>query len=105
MHQQSGWTATPSRLIGDITSVIPTIFMEDALPYTTFPIYPGLGQALNMLACIPGGLVISHPPLHQIYTILTVQYNSDNFALEMVLINANMAAKTVFVSHTRWHID
>jgi len=25
---------------------------------TTPPIYPGLGQAPNMLACIPGGLVI-----------------------------------------------
>jgi len=31
--------------------------MQDALPYTTLPIYPGLGQAPNMLACIPGGLV------------------------------------------------
>jgi len=32
------------------------LFTPDALPGTTFPIYPGLGQALNMLACIPGGL-------------------------------------------------
>ena len=32
-------------------------FMQDALPYTTLPIYPGLGQAPNMLACIPSGLV------------------------------------------------
>jgi len=31
----------------------PTIFMSDALPGTTLPIYPGLGQAPNMLACIP----------------------------------------------------
>ena len=30
--------------------------MLDALPGTTLPIYPGLGQAPNMLACIPGGL-------------------------------------------------
>jgi len=57
MHQQSGWTATPSRQIGAPTSAIPTIFMQDAFPYTTFPIYPGLGQVPNMLACIPGGLV------------------------------------------------
>jgi len=57
MHQQSGWTATPSRLIGAPTSTIPTIFTQDALPYTTLPIYPGLGQASNMLACILGGLV------------------------------------------------
>jgi len=35
----------------------PTIFMPDALPGTTLPIYPGLGQAPNMVACIPGGLV------------------------------------------------
>jgi len=55
MHQQSGWTAIPSRLIGAPTSAITTIFTQDALPYTTLPIYPGLGQAPNMLACIPGG--------------------------------------------------
>jgi len=30
--------------------------MPDALPGTTLPIYHGLGQASNMLACIPGGL-------------------------------------------------
>jgi len=58
MHQQSGWTATPSRLIGAPTSAIPTIYMQDALPYTTLPIYLGLGQAPNMLACIPDGLDI-----------------------------------------------
>jgi len=38
-------------------SVNPTIFTPDALPDTTLPIYPSLGQAPNMLACIPGGLV------------------------------------------------
>jgi len=31
--------------------------MPGALPDTTLPIYPGLGQAPNMLACIPGDLV------------------------------------------------
>jgi len=31
--------------------------MPDALPGTTLSIYPGFGQALNMLVCIPGGLV------------------------------------------------
>ena len=40
--QQSGWTATPSRLIGAPISAIPTIFTLDALPGTTLPIYPGL---------------------------------------------------------------
>ena len=47
----------PSRLIGALISAIPTIFTPDAIPDTTLPIYPGLGQAPNMLACIPGGLV------------------------------------------------
>jgi len=47
----------PSRLIGAPISAIPTIFMLDALPGTTLPFYPGLGQAPNMLACIPCGLV------------------------------------------------
>jgi len=56
MHQQSGWTATPSRLIAAPTSAIPAIFKQDALPYTTLPFYPRLGQALNVMACIPGGL-------------------------------------------------
>jgi len=31
----------------------PHHFTPDALPDTTLPIYPGLGQAPNMLACIP----------------------------------------------------
>jgi len=31
--------------------------MLDALPGTTLPIYPGLGPAPNMLACVPVGLV------------------------------------------------
>jgi len=57
MHQQSAWTATPSSLIRAPTSAIPTIFTQDALPYTTLPFYSGLGQAPNMLACIPSGLV------------------------------------------------
>jgi len=47
----------PSRLIGVPISAIPTIFMPDALPGATLPIYPGFGQAPNMLACTPGGVV------------------------------------------------
>jgi len=42
------------------TSAIRTIFTPDALPGTTLPIYPGLGQAPNMLACIPSGLVYKY---------------------------------------------
>jgi len=39
------------------TSIIRTIFTPDALPAATLPIYPGLGQAPTMLACIASGLV------------------------------------------------
>ena len=31
--------------------------MPEALPATTLPFYPGLGQAPNMLACVPSGVV------------------------------------------------
>jgi len=33
--------------------------MPDAVPAATLPIYPGLGQAPNMLACIPSGLALN----------------------------------------------
>jgi len=33
-------------------------FTPDALPATTLPIYPGLGQAPNKLDCIPGDLIM-----------------------------------------------
>jgi len=47
--------ATPSRLI---SSPHPSpIFALDALSTATLPIYPGLGQAPNVLACIPSVLV------------------------------------------------
>ena len=46
----------PSRLIGDPTPIIPTIFTPDAIPVETLPIHPGLGQAPTMLACILSGL-------------------------------------------------
>ena len=35
------------------------IFTPDALPAATVPLYPGLGQATNKLACIPSGVVCS----------------------------------------------
>jgi len=49
--------ATPSGRISD-RHVIPTIFVPDALPAATLPLYLGLGQAPNMLACIPSGVVL-----------------------------------------------
>ena len=48
--------ATPSGLISDPRPSSP-IFMLDALPDATLPIYPGMGQAPIMLDCIPSGLV------------------------------------------------
>jgi len=48
--------ATPSKLISD-PPPSSSIFMPEALPTTNLPIYPGLGQAPNMLACIPSCLV------------------------------------------------
>jgi len=50
--------ATPSRLISDPPPSSP-IFTSDAIPAATLPIYPGLGQAPNMLTCIYSGVVIS----------------------------------------------
>jgi len=46
---------TPSGLISDPPPSSP-IFTPDALPAATLPIYPGLGPAPNILACIPSGL-------------------------------------------------
>ena len=43
----------PIQTVSVLTSIIPTIFTLDALPAATLPIYPGLGQAQSMLACIP----------------------------------------------------
>jgi len=37
----------------------PHHFYARCLPGTTLPIYPNLGQAPNMLASIPGGLVFT----------------------------------------------
>jgi len=39
-------------------------FMLHAFPATTLPIYHRLGQAPNMLDCIPGGLIFAkHSPI------------------------------------------
>jgi len=43
--------STASELISD-PHPSSSIFMSDSLPVTTLVIYPGLGQAPNMLACI-----------------------------------------------------
>jgi len=49
--------ATPSGLISDPPPT-PPIFTPDALPAATLPLYPGLGQAPNMLACISSGVIL-----------------------------------------------
>jgi len=48
--------ATASGLICNPPPSSP-IFALDAIPAATLPLYPGLGQAPNMLACIPSGVV------------------------------------------------
>jgi len=48
--------ATPSGLISNPPPSHP-ILMPDAIPEATLPLYPDLGQAPNMLACIPSGMV------------------------------------------------
>jgi len=48
--------ATPSRVISDPRPSSP-IFMPDAIPAATLPLCHGLGQAPNMLDCIPSGMV------------------------------------------------
>jgi len=46
------------RLISDPPSS--PIFITDAIPAATLPLYPGLGQAQNMLACMPSGVVTNY---------------------------------------------
>jgi len=48
--------ATQFGLISDPPPSSP-IFMPDALPVATLPLYPGLGQSANTVACIPSGMV------------------------------------------------
>jgi len=47
---------TPCGLINNPPPSSP-IFTLDALPTATLPLYSGLGQAPNMLVCIPSGIV------------------------------------------------
>ena len=63
----------PSRLIGAPTSTISTIFMPDALPDTTLPIYRGHGTGTKYaglhtrwLGCIPGGSNNKHNSVQHI---------------------------------------
>jgi len=55
-HPDEQLSTTASGLISNPRSSSP-IFMPDALPATTLPLYPGWGQAPNMLSCIPSGVV------------------------------------------------
>jgi len=47
--------------------------MPDALPTATLPLYPGLGQAPNMLACILSGTVI-HSVLKFVYGLTDLRF-------------------------------
>ena len=79
---------TPSGLISDPPPSSP-FFMPDALPASTLPIYPGLGQAPNMLACIPSGLSAINK---QIYTYHHY-YSSINTVHVLRLVSSVMARK------------
>jgi len=57
-HWPSGWAPLhPEYSVAHLHH--PPIFMPDSLPAWTLSLYPGLGQAPNMLVCIPSG-VINH---------------------------------------------
>jgi len=48
--------ATPSGLFSDPSQLSPCFYARcPSCP--TLPLYPGLGQAPNMLACMPNGVV------------------------------------------------
>jgi len=49
--------ASPTGLISDHLHH-PPIFTPNALLVPTLPLFRGLGQAPNMLACIPNGMVL-----------------------------------------------
>jgi len=61
MHQQSGWML-PNLDHRYPHCHHPPNFTPDALPAATLPIYPGLGQAPNVLDCIPGAIEIQINP-------------------------------------------
>jgi len=73
--------------------------MQDALPYTTFPIYPHLGQAPNVLACITGGLVCDYicvrVTLMKLFTAAVYLrcMSGDNDAILVLLLIPRLMAK------------
>ena len=58
IFRPSGVGAIPSGLISGHLRLLSPIFTTDALPATTLPLHPGLGQAPNILACIPSGVSV-----------------------------------------------
>jgi len=67
-------------------SAIPTIFTQDTLHCTTLPIYPGLGQATNMLAFIPGSLVFC-----SILNIIKTQLDAQCYNIKLFFQYLNLA--------------
>ena len=95
-------SATPSGPISDPPPSYP-IFMPDALPATTWLLYPGLGQAPNMLACIPSGVVypVAWLPSAMVYPGLITCYNKNSSGDEIV--NVNFYAVRPEATRIRWN--
>jgi len=80
---------TPSGLISNPPPSSP-IFMPAALPAATLSLYPGLGQAPNILACIPLGVV------H--YRLLRIKIQVKKMRLMMMFKNSSVCS----MSNVRW---
>ena len=80
VHQQSGWTPpNPDRQCPHLHH--PPSLTPNALPAATLPIYPCLGQAPNMLDCIPGGLTDLSVKGRIVFLLITITRNFQHMML------------------------
>jgi len=49
---------------------------QNALPAAALPLYPGLGQAPNMLACIASGVALCDFDMQRLRRTLTYLFNA-----------------------------
>ena len=100
-------SAAPSGLISDPPPSSP-IFTPSVFPGTTLPLYPGLGQAPNMLDCIPSGVVMTHPAVIMVALWNRADHYIYIFILSFVLSffffpSPNISHRTLDVCHTSTH--